>query len=107
MQVNFRIWGNLLGLTKSQLLDPYINAWAGGVILRYYLSRYPFWEAIGRYHSVERNRQIGYAWRVYRALLPNGEPAREPKGTIYPVNRLKFSIQTVPDVARFLPEILS
>lgn len=68
MQVNYRIWGKYLGFTKAQLLDPYINARAGALILRIYLLRYPFWEAIGRYHSPDRNRQIGYAWRVYHAL---------------------------------------
>jgi len=69
MQINYRIWGKLLGLTKSQLLEPQINAWAGAVILRFYLSQSSFWEAIGRYHSADRSRQIGYAWRVYNALL--------------------------------------
>ena len=68
MQVNYRIWGKRLGLTKNQLLDPYINSWAGAVILRYYLSRYPFWEAIGRYHSTNRDRQIQYTWRIYKAF---------------------------------------
>jgi soluble lytic murein transglycosylase-like protein len=72
MQVNYRIWGKYLGLTKAQLLDPYINARAGALILRIYLSRFPFWEAIGRYHSPDRNRQIGYAWRVYHALFNEG-----------------------------------
>lgn len=71
MQVNFRIWGRRLGLTKVQLLDPHMSAWAGAVILRYYLSRYPFWEAVGRYHSGDRNRQIGYAWRIYLILSEN------------------------------------
>lgn len=69
MQVNYKYWGKYLGLTKIQLLDPYLNAWAGAVILRFYLSRYPFWEAIGRYHSAEQHRQEGYAWRVYQALI--------------------------------------
>lgn len=73
MQVNYRTWGRRMGLTKVQLLDSYINTWAGAVILRLYLSRYPFWEAVGRYHSAYRNRQIGYAWRVYQALSENGE----------------------------------
>jgi hypothetical protein len=73
MQVNYRIWGQHLGLTKDDLLDPYTNAWAGAVILRFYLSQYPFWEAIGRYHSTNRTRQIEYAWRVYQALLPNSK----------------------------------
>lgn len=72
MQVNYRIWGKRLGLTKAQLLDPHINAWAGAVILRFYLSQYSFWQAIGRYHSPDRNRQIQYTWRVYQALSPIG-----------------------------------
>lgn len=71
MQVNFRIWGAALGVTKGQLLDPYLNVWSGSIILRHYLSRYSFWEAIGRYHSGDRNRQIGYAWRIYQAFLSN------------------------------------
>lgn len=73
MQINYRIWGKRLGLTKVQLLDPHISTWAGAMILRFYLSQYPFWEAIGRYHSGDRERQIGYAWRVYEALLSAGE----------------------------------
>jgi Transglycosylase SLT domain len=68
MQVNYLIWGKRLGLTKTQLLDARTNAWAGAMILRFYLSEYPFWEAIGRYHSADRSRQIGYAWRIYNAL---------------------------------------
>ena len=76
MQVNYRIWGKRLGLTKAQLLDPHISAWAGAVILRYYLTQYSFWEAIGRYHSGDWNRQIWYAWRVYRAFPVNTESAR-------------------------------
>lgn len=76
MQVNYRIWGKRLGLTKAQLLDPHTSAWAGAVILRFYLSQHPFWEAVGRYHSGDRNRQIWYAWRVYRAFPVNTESAR-------------------------------
>lgn len=68
MQVNFRIWGATLGVTKEQLLDPYLNVRSGSMILRHYLSRYPFWEAVGRYHSGDRNRQIRYAWRIYLIL---------------------------------------
>ncbi len=68
MQINFRIWGRNLGLTKTELLDPYINVWAGAVILRYYLSRHDFWEAVGRYHSAAKERQVEYAWRVYQKL---------------------------------------
>lgn len=78
MQVNFRIWGAKLGLTKEQLLDPYLNVWSGSIILRHYLSPYPFWEAVGRYHSGDRSRQIGYTWRVYEALLNNQGPPLSP-----------------------------
>lgn len=74
MQVNFRIWGANLGMTKEQLLDPFLNVWAGAVIFRHYLLRYPFWEAVGRYHSGEKDRQIWYAWRVYRTLYTAGNP---------------------------------
>lgn len=74
MQVNFRIWGRRLGLTKVQLLDDHINIWAGAAILRFYFSQYPFWEAVGRYHSGDRSRRIWYAWRVYRALFTSGNP---------------------------------
>lgn len=68
MQINFRIWGRTLGLTKTEFLDPYVNVWAGAVILRYYLSRHDFWEAVGRYHSAAKERQVEYAWRVYQKL---------------------------------------
>lgn len=74
MQVNYHFWGRPLGLTRTQLLDPYINAWAGAIILRFHLSRYPFWEAVGRYHSGNEGRKIGYAWKVYRALIQKKSP---------------------------------
>ncbi|NKE72854.1 lytic transglycosylase domain-containing protein [Candidatus Manganitrophus noduliformans] len=74
MQINYRIWGRRLGLTKVQLLDDHINIWAGAAILRFYFSQYPFWEAVGRYHSGDRSRRIWYAWRVYRALFTAGNP---------------------------------
>jgi soluble lytic murein transglycosylase-like protein len=73
MQINFRIWGRTLGLTKTELLDPYINVWTGAIILRYYLSRYDFWEAVGRYHSGSGNRQIIYSWKVYETILRMGQ----------------------------------
>lgn len=72
MQINFRIWGRTLGLTKTELLDPYVNVWAGAIILRYYLSRYHFWEAVGRYHFGSGNRQIVYSWEVYETILRIG-----------------------------------
>lgn len=71
MQVNFRIWGKRLGVTKVQLLDPRINVWIAAIILRHHLSQYPFWEAVGRYHFADKERQVGYAWRVYQTLLSN------------------------------------
>lgn len=77
MQINFRIWGRTLGLTKTELLDSYVNVWAGAVILRYYLLQYPFWEAVGRYHSVKRKRQIRYAWRIHAAILQKALVYRE------------------------------
>jgi hypothetical protein len=77
MQIHYKTWGHLLKLHKVDLLDPYTNVLAGAVILRYLLVRYPFWEAIGRYHAgekkkegpAEKQRQIEYAWRVYHALI--------------------------------------
>lgn len=77
MQIHYKSWGHVLKLRKVDLLDPHINVLAGAVILRHLLDRYPFWEAIGRYHAGERkkegpaekDRQIRYAWRVYHALL--------------------------------------
>jgi soluble lytic murein transglycosylase-like protein len=77
MQIHYNSWGHILKISKVDLLDPYINAWAGAIILRYNLTRYPFWEAIGRYHtgekrdegSVENERQVAYAWKVYFVLI--------------------------------------
>ena len=72
-----RTLGAYTNVSKIDLLDSYINAWAGAMVLRYNLARYPFCEAVGRYHTgekksegpIEKERQISYAGKVYFVLL--------------------------------------
>jgi soluble lytic murein transglycosylase-like protein len=68
MQISYAVWGRRLRLSKEALLNPYTNVLAGAAILKRLLKRYPLWEAVGRYNSARRDRQVRYAWKVYRAL---------------------------------------
>lgn len=70
MQLNWRTWGALLGVQPETLLDPETNIRLGCRLLGAHLAGAgPLWQRLGRYHSGTPTRQLGYARRVYRALL--------------------------------------
>lgn len=69
-QVNYRLWGEPLGLQKEDLLDSRVCAIIGAMILRYNLQRHRDpWVAIGRYHSGNTRRMRAYQTKVSRGLM--------------------------------------
>lgn len=77
MQVNFRLWGRRLGLSKIQLLDPRTNLLAGARILKESLRRSgDLWQRIGAYHSGRPEERQRYNQEVYKSYLRyvRGEP---------------------------------
>jgi len=69
-QVNYRLWGEPLGLQKEDLLDSRMCAILGAMILRYNLQRHRDpWVAIGRYHSGNMRRMRAYQSKVSRGLM--------------------------------------
>jgi len=76
MQINYRIWGERLGLSKAQLLDPLTNLMAGAKILKACLGVRPadagpaeVWKCIAIYHSRKTGAGARYNRRVYNTYL--------------------------------------
>jgi Transglycosylase SLT domain len=82
MQINYRLWGRRLGVTKEQLLEPSTNLLEGARILRSCLGtalrrltptgtgyRKRLWHCIGAYHSPHRRERARYDRRVYATYL--------------------------------------
>ena len=68
MQINNQ-WFGKLGITAEELLDPQRNVEIGVHILAGEIRRYGFnWQAVGKYHSPDKERGRRYAWRVWRYL---------------------------------------
>lgn len=73
MQVNWRAWGDRLGLSPKDLLDPSMNVQAGCEILSAALrSDGTLLERIGRYHASTHHLRDAYGQRVIGAR-PCGE----------------------------------
>jgi hypothetical protein len=69
-QVNYRLWGEPLGLKKEDLLNSRVCAIMGALILQYNLQRHRDpWVAIGRYHSGDAKRMRAYQARVSEGLV--------------------------------------
>jgi hypothetical protein len=70
LQVNYRLWGEPLGLQKEDLLDAKVCVITGAMILTYNLQRHRDpWVAIGRYHSGNMRRIKAYQKKVSRGLM--------------------------------------
>jgi hypothetical protein len=70
LQVNYRLWGEPLGLQKEDLLNSRLCAIIGAMILTYNLQRHQDpWVAIGRYHSGNMRRMRAYQAKVSRGLM--------------------------------------
>jgi len=69
-QVNYRLWGEPLGLQKEDLLNSRVCAIMGALILQYNLQRHRDpWVAIGRYHSGDMDRMRAYQAAVSQGLI--------------------------------------
>ena len=84
-QVNYRLWGEPLGLQKEDLLNSRVCTIIGAMILTYNLQRHQDpWVAIGRYHSGNMRRMKAYQTKVSRGLMiirALSIPAYNDKGT--------------------------
>jgi soluble lytic murein transglycosylase-like protein len=70
MQINYRLWGHRLGLSKAQLLDPRVNLLVGARILKESLNRSgDLWARIGSYHSSRPDERQRYNQEVYKSYL--------------------------------------
>jgi hypothetical protein len=69
-QVNYRVWGEPLGIKKEDLLDARLCALIGAMILKYNLQlhRDP-WVGIGKYHSKDSTRMKTYQAKVSKGLI--------------------------------------
>ena len=69
-QVNYRVWGEPLGIKKEDLLDARVCALIGAMILKYNLQlhRDP-WVGIGEYHSKDSTRMKTYQAKVSEGLM--------------------------------------
>jgi hypothetical protein len=69
-QVNYRVWGEPLGIQKEDLLDARVCALIGAMILKYNLQlhRDP-WVGIGEYHSNDSTRMKTYQAKVSKGLI--------------------------------------
>lgn len=72
-QVNYHYIGKRLGVTKIQMLNPYVSS----LLAAYKLSReigatgYT-WHAVGNYHSYNLPRKMRYVEQVKKQLVKNG-----------------------------------
>jgi hypothetical protein len=69
-QVNYRLWGEPLGLHKEDLLNSRVCAIMAAMILKYNLQIHSDpWVAIGKYHSRDMTRMRAYQTKVSRGLM--------------------------------------
>lgn len=73
MQINWGHWGKRLGLSKLELLDPWLNVLLGARILEHCIKMSgSWWKGVGLYHSPYASRQREYiekVWHSYQQLL--------------------------------------
>ena len=73
MQINWGHWGKKFGLSKLDLLDPWLNVLLGARILEHCIKMSgSWWKGVGFYHSPYDSRQREYVekvWQSYRRVL--------------------------------------
>jgi len=73
MQINWGHWGKRFGLSKTNLLDPWLNVFVGARILQYCVRVGGSWRnGVALYHSPHAARQREYVekvWESYRRVL--------------------------------------
>jgi hypothetical protein len=68
MQINWRVWGEILGVSPEALLDTRTNILVGcGLLGRHLQGQGPLDRRIGRYHSLTPERSQAYGKRVLGA----------------------------------------
>jgi soluble lytic murein transglycosylase-like protein len=72
MQINWGHWGKKFGLSKSDLLDPWLNVLLGARILEHCVRvSGSWWKGVALYHSPHDARQREYVqkvWQSYRLV---------------------------------------
>ncbi|MBF0557254.1 MAG: lytic transglycosylase domain-containing protein [Nitrospirae bacterium] len=72
-QVNYHYIGKRLGVTKVQMLDPYISSLLAAYKLSSEIATNGYtWHAVGNYHSYNLPRKIKYVASVKRQLAKDG-----------------------------------
>lgn len=72
-QVNYHYIGKRFGLTKIQMLNPYVSSLLAAYKLSTELAANGYtWQAVGNYHSYSLPRKIKYAASVKRQLAKDG-----------------------------------
>jgi soluble lytic murein transglycosylase-like protein len=73
MQINWGHWGTKFRLSKSDLLDPWLNVLLGARILEHCVRvSGSWWKGVALYHSPDDARQREYVekvWQSYRLVL--------------------------------------
>jgi len=69
MQVDYGVWGKVLGVTRADLLDPWRNIDAGLRVLRiYYRETGDIWKALHRYNNGYKHNNTRYVPKIKRAM---------------------------------------
>jgi soluble lytic murein transglycosylase-like protein len=95
MQVN-SFWVKVHKLDRTELLlDPCYNVLAGARILKGCVDRFGYtWEAVGCYNASEKQKQIGYVWKVFLAMKRQGiTTAPPPERDEPPAPSLLFEVR--------------
>ena len=72
-QVNYHYIGKRLGVTKTQMLDPYISSLLAAYKLSSEIAVSGYtWHAVGNYHSYNLLRKIKYVTLVKKQLAKDG-----------------------------------
>lgn len=72
-QVNYHYIGRRFGLTKIQMLNPYVSALLAAYKLSTELAANGYtWHAVGNYHSYSLPRKIKYVTSVKKQLVKDG-----------------------------------
>lgn len=82
MQINSS-WIPSLGLDPGRLFsDPCYNVTAGARILKGCIDKYGYtWEAVGCYNALNRQKRVGYSWKVFNTLKAESRRQSITQGT--------------------------
>jgi len=76
-QVNYRYIGKRMGMTKTQMLNPYVSSLLAAYKLSNEIATNGYtWNAVGNYHSYNLQRKIKYVLSVKRQLAKDAFKVR-------------------------------